>query len=76
MKDRVYNYIMDYFDEVSQELSKLTANVSQDTIDIIKLSERIQIFEKLRYLIHEKDQENDEIAAAILGWAYERLAQD
>ena len=37
---------------------------------------RIIIFSRLRELIYEKDRANDEIATAILGWAYERLADD
>lgn len=67
---------MDYSDEIHQELIKNTSGIDQSAIDIIRLDERIHIFEKLRQLIHEKDYANDEIAAAILGWAYERLAED
>lgn len=36
---------------------------------------RYVFFAKLRELIMEKDLENDEVAAAVLGWAYERLAE-
>lgn len=67
---------MDYFEEINQEVLQRTANLDPTTIEVIKLSERIKIFEKLRNLIGEKDYENDEIAAAILGWAYERLSED
>jgi hypothetical protein len=67
---------MDYFDEISLEVSQRTADLDPMTVDIIRLSERIKIFEKLRTLINEKDYDNDEIATAILGWAYERLAED
>lgn len=38
--------------------------------------QRIIFFAKLRDLIMEKESKNDAIAAAILGWAYERLADD
>lgn len=38
--------------------------------------QRIIFFAKLRHLIAEKDLENDEIATYVLGWAYERLADD
>lgn len=38
--------------------------------------QRIIFFAKLRELIMEKDMSNDTIAATILGWAYERLADD
>lgn len=67
---------MDYYDEISLEVSQRTADLDPTTVDIIRLSERIKIFEKLRKLINEKDYENDEIATAILGWAYERLSED
>jgi hypothetical protein len=35
--------------------------------------ERFEIFERLRELISQKEQENDTVAAAVLGWAYEEL---
>jgi hypothetical protein len=37
--------------------------------------ERFEFFERLRELISEKEQENDLVAASVLGWAYERLAE-
>ncbi len=37
--------------------------------------ERFEFFERLRELILEKEQEGDEIAASVLGWAYERLGE-
>jgi hypothetical protein len=40
------------------------------------MAERISFFEHLRELIHEKEAESDEVAAMVLGWAYERLAED
>ena len=36
---------------------------------------RVLFFEELRSLIMEKDIDNDEVAAAVLGWAYERLGK-
>lgn len=67
---------MDYFDEVSNEVSELTADINPDVVELIRLHERIKIFTKLRNLIAEKDYLNDEIASAILGWAYERMSED
>lgn len=67
---------MDYLKEIEMEVSKLSNNIDKNLIDTIRLSERVKIFEKLRNLILEKDYQNDEIAAAILGWAYERLSED
>jgi hypothetical protein len=43
-------------------------------VEMIKLSERIKIFSKLRNLIYEREYEKDQDAADLLGWAYERLA--
>lgn len=67
---------MDYSDEIDLELERLASDLDPMAIEIIRLSERIKIFEKLRKLISEKDYYNDEVASAILGWAYERLAED
>lgn len=36
---------------------------------------RMLFFEELRDLIAEKIADNDEIAANVLGWAYERLGE-
>jgi hypothetical protein len=41
---------------------------------MIRRAERVRIFSKLRNLIYEKQYENDDIAANVLGWAYEKLA--
>lgn len=65
---------MDYPDEIDYDISKYTAGIDQMTIDMIKLSERVKIFSKLRNLIYEKQYEHDQIATDVLGWAYEKLA--
>jgi hypothetical protein len=65
---------MDNPNEVDMDISKYTANLDTMTIEIIKMSERIKIFSKLRNLIYEKQYEQDQVAADILGWAYEKLA--
>ena len=65
---------MDYPDEVNYDISKYTADIDRMIIEMIKLSERIKIFTKLRNLIHEKQHEQDYIAADILGWSYDKLA--
>jgi hypothetical protein len=67
---------MDYSEEIHEEFKKFTQDVNPMAIEIIKMTERIRFFEKLRALIQEKDYYNDEIASATLGWAYERLAED
>lgn len=67
---------MDYSEEIQQELIKFTKDLDPMAIEMIRMSQRVDFFAKLRKLIHEKDYENDQIASAILGWAYERLAED
>jgi hypothetical protein len=65
---------MDNPNEVDYDISKATAEIDPMLIEMIRLSERIKIFSKLRNLIYEKEYGKDEIAAHVLGWAYERLA--
>jgi len=43
-------------------------------VEMIRMSERVRIFSKLRNLIYEKQYDNDQVAENILGWAYEKLA--
>jgi hypothetical protein len=64
---------MDSPDEINYDISKHTANIDPMVVEMIKLSERIKIFSKLRNLIYQKQYEHDETAANILGWAYEKL---
>ena len=65
---------MDNPNEIDYDISKYTADLDTQTIEIIKMSERVKMFSKLRNLIYEKQYENDHTAADVLGWAYERLA--
>lgn len=66
---------MDNPNEVDYDISKYTADLDTNTVNIIRMSERVKIFSKLRNLIYEKQYENDQIAEDILGWAYEKLAE-
>lgn len=65
---------MDNPNEIDFDISKATAEVDPMLVEMIKLSERIKIFSKLRNLIYEKEYDNDEVAAHVLGWAYEKLS--
>jgi hypothetical protein len=65
---------MDSPDEIDYDISKHTANIDPMVIEMIKLSERIKVFSKLRNLIYQKQYEHDEVAANVLGWAYEKLS--
>jgi hypothetical protein len=65
---------MDNPNEIDMDISKSIDGIDPMTVELIKMSERIKIFSKLRNLIYEKQYENDHIAADTLGWAYEKLA--
>lgn len=65
---------MDHPNEVDYDISKLTADLDPMVVETIRMSERIKIFSKLRNLIYEKQYDHDDIAASVLGWAYEKLA--
>jgi hypothetical protein len=64
---------MDFPDEIDYDISKYTANIDPMVVEMIKLSERIKIYSKLRNLIYQKQYDHDEVAANVLGWAYEKL---
>ncbi len=65
---------MDNPNEIDFDISKATAEIDPMLVEMIKLSERVKIFSKLRNLIYEKEYNKDEVAAHVLGWAYEKLA--
>jgi hypothetical protein len=65
---------MDNPNEIDMDISSYTADLDTRTIEIIRMSERVRLFSKLRNLIYEKQYEKDQEAADILGWAYEKLA--
>jgi hypothetical protein len=65
---------MDNPNEIDMDISKSIDGIDPMTVELIKMSERIKIFSKLRNLIYEKQYEKDNDAADLLGWAYERLA--
>jgi hypothetical protein len=65
--------MMDNPNEIDYDISKYTADLDTQTIEIIRMSERVKLFSKLRNLIYEKQYEKDEVAADVLGWAYEKL---
>ena len=56
------------------DISKSIDGIDPMTVELIRMSERIKIFSKLRNLIYEKQYEHDNDAADLLGWAYEKLA--
>jgi hypothetical protein len=65
---------MDNPNEIDMDISKNIDGINPMTVELIRMSERIKIFSKLRNLIYEKQYEKDNDAADLLGWAYEKLA--
>ena len=65
---------MDSPNEIDMDISKSIDGIDPMTVELIRMSERIKIFSKLRNLIYEKQYEHDNDAADLLGWAYEKLA--
>ncbi len=66
-------------DEIDTQLDKIKISVSAQLDRVEELGEdrqRIEFFDGLRQLIQEKDSQGDEIAVAVLVWAYARLAED
>jgi hypothetical protein len=66
--------MMDNPNEIDMDISKSIDGIDPMTIELIRMSERIKIFSKLRNLIYEKQYENDQVAEDVLGWAYEKLS--
>jgi hypothetical protein len=64
---------MDHPDEINYDISKYIQDIDPLAVQMIRFSERVKIFTKLRNLIYEKEYDNDEVAAHVLGWAYEKL---
>jgi hypothetical protein len=65
---------MDNPNEIDYDISRATADIDPMIVEMIRMSERVKLFSKLRNLIYEKQYEKDDIAADTLGWAYEKLA--
>jgi len=70
---------MDNLDDVEARVADLYQKGEDLNAELYTLgatAERIEFFSKLRDLIAEKDSQNDDVASSVLGWAYERLAED
>lgn len=62
-------------EEMADSLYQKIDNIHAELYSLGGEEERFEIFERLRELIRMKDAEGDLVAAAVLGWAYEQLAQ-
>jgi hypothetical protein len=69
---------MENMTDIEERVDELYTKIEDIHAELYSLGgieERIEIFAKLRELIIEKDQEGDEVAVAVLGWAYEQLGE-
>jgi hypothetical protein len=68
---------MENIQDIEGRVDQLYSKIDDINAELYSLGgeeERFEIFERLRELISQKEQENDLISAAVLGWAYEELA--
>ncbi len=64
-------------DEIEEQLVKLRNKTELNIDELMTLSafqERVRLFEKLRWLIQQKDSSNDIVAAEVLAWAWKELS--
>lgn len=62
-------------EQMADSLYEKIDNIHAELYSLGGEEERFELFERLRELIRIKDAEGDEVAAAVLGWAYEQLAE-
>jgi hypothetical protein len=69
---------MEDIQDIESRVDQLYSKIDDINAELYSLGgeeERFEIFERLRELISEKEQQGDEIAASVLGWAYEKLGE-
>ena len=69
---------MEDIQDIESRVDQLYSKIEDINAELYSLGgeeERFEIFERLRELISEKEQQGDEIAASVLGWAYEKLGE-
>jgi transcription termination factor NusB len=73
-----YNNTMDSVEDIETKVAELfqkSEDLNAELYTLGAMAERLEFFSKLRELIQEKESSNDQLASAVLGWAYERLAE-
>lgn len=64
-------------DEIEEQINNLKKKADLNIDELMLLSafqERVKLFEKLRWLIQQKDSSNDIVAAEVLSWAWKELS--
>lgn len=70
---------MDLKQQLEEDISYVINRMYGASADLVEMGsqlQRIKFFNTLRCLIGEKEADNDELAVAVLDWAYQRLADD
>jgi hypothetical protein len=68
---------MDNLEDIEERVDQIfqkSEDLNAELYALGAMSERHELFETLRELIHEKEMEGDEVAAQVLGWAWQRLS--
>jgi hypothetical protein len=63
---------------IQEDIHNLIGKQYQISLDLLELgayAEKVRLFEKIRSLIAEKERIQDDVAVAVLAWAYDRLAE-
>ena len=66
---------MDEFDEQEIQMKKSLDRLMSVSEGLGRNRMRVEFFQQLRLLMHEKDVAGDEIAVDVLNWAYNKLAE-
>lgn len=70
---------MDLQQQLTEDISYVINRMYGASTDLVEMGsqlQRIKFFDALRCLIAEKESDNDELAVAVLDWAYQRLADN
>lgn len=69
--------MQDYIDELNEDSERIIKRVNTSMHDLVLVGqeiERFEILEFFRSLIVQKELEGDNIAAEVLGWAYDKIS--
>jgi hypothetical protein len=71
--------VNDYWDELNSDVERVITKINGSAHDLVLMGaeiQRLEMFDKFRGLMMEKESANDTIAVEVLSWAYEKLADN